>query len=348
MRRLSFASIEKKSHPKVLSEKFDYEESIFKGSDQKSTECINELLNDFSNLLKKGNDGTGEWKWLQENKQNEFLKAMFSADENALAPLLVNMFRTEATYGYLSPSYSDAILNPRRVSSDILCNIDSCFEFTDLSSLEQLSCKVGAPYGLVSGDGVILPDSPRAFYHSHNISSLIGSDGSPFIIEIGGGYGGLCLQNWIRFKGKCTLVSVDLMPSLVATYYFLYLNGIPLNMVSQGNAIKENCVNLINASDFDHLSKLIPKCDLIFNSRSLCEMHADTVASYFDYINNCKLKYFYHENSNYLLFPDSERHLEVMADDFPVDVSKLKLMAKYITPFTGGDGRYREYIYKAV
>ena len=55
----------------------------------------------------------------------------------------------------------------------------------------------------------------------------------------------------------------------------------------------------------------------------------------------------YHENSNFLLFPESERHVELMADNFPINNQKFRLLAKYLTPFTGGDGRYREYIYES-
>ena len=36
-----------------------------------------------------------------------------------------------------------------------------------------------------------------------------------------------------------------------------------------------------------------------------------------------------------------------MADNFPINNQNLGLLAKYLTPFTGGDGRYREYIYES-
>ena len=349
MLRKSFPSIETKLHPDTEILNFDFEPVTFADTDQKNSHCISSLVNNFSDLLGGKNDGTGEWRWLQENKQQEFIKSIFNKDVAAISPFLTNMFRTEATYGYLSPSYADSISDPKQASSDILSNIDSCAEFTDLDELKQLVTIFGNPYGLVSDSGAILPDTPRHFYYSHVISSLIDSDRSPYIVEIGGGYGGLCLENWRRFNGECTIVTIDLMPSLIATYYFLYMNGVPVNLVSQNNSeIKENFVNLIWASKCEGLSKAIPKCDVIFNSRSLCEMSVDTVETYFEFINNCEVRYFYHENSNYLLFPDSERHVEVMADDFPIDLSSFKLQSKYITPFTGGDGRYREYIYKAV
>ncbi len=133
------------------------------------------------------------------------------------------------------------------------------------------------------------------------------------------------------------------------TYFYLTKNGIPLNLITEKeNDVKKNMVNLVFAEDFEKIWRKIPKSDLIFNSRSLCEMHKDTIAEYFNFINSSKTKYFYHENSNYLLFPNSERHIEVIADKFPIDKKKFRLLSKYLTPFTGGSGRYREYIFKGL
>ena len=118
-------------------------------------------------------------------------------------------------------------------------------------------------------------------------------------------------------------------------------------MVTPTNrAVKKNMVNLISANDIGNLSETVPKSDLIFNSRSLCEMSAETILTSFNFINACEVRFFYHENSNYLLFPNSERHIEVIGDKFPIDSKKLILKSKYLTPFTGGSGRYREYIYE--
>ena len=71
-------------------------------------------------------------------------------------------------------------------------------------------------------------------------------------------------------------------------------------------------------------------------------MNYDTLKNYFDFINNCDCSFLYHENSNFLLFPrDQREHVELMADNFPINNQKFRLLAKYLTHFTGGDGRYR-------
>ena len=345
MERKSYASIEAKNHIRAEKEVFNFQE--LKLSSSKNNKLVEQILDLFSVLSVKKNDGTGEWDWLQKNKQNNFINALLEKNTEVVSEFLTNMFRNESTYGYLSPSFSDAIHTPETVKSDILCNIDSCIEFSDISDIKYLTSFYGNPYGLKVNEHYILPDTPRHYYYSYNISCLLKSHTSPILVEIGGGYGGLCLQNWKRFNGNCTIVNIDLIPALVVAYFYLVKNGIPVNLITEKNrALKANMVNLISAGEVKNLSKIISKSDLIFNSRSLCEMHTDTIAEYFNFMNSSEAKFIYHENSNYLLFPNSERHVEVIGDKFPIDNKKFKLRSKYLTPFTGGKGRYREYIYE--
>lgn len=346
MTRKSFASIELKIHSNVNREKFDLSISYDKSTYDK--EIILDIFNSFKQLNEYSNDGTGEWNWLQKKKQNNFIKSLSDFNIDKITYFLTNMFKTEATYGLLSPSFSDFIKDPELFKSNILCNIDACFEFTDIQNLEQLKTQHGNPYGLRIKSGIVLPDSPRHYYFGYNISRLLREKiSNPIIVEIGGGYGGLCLQNWRQFNGNCTLVNIDLFPTLITSAYYLKKNKIPINLVTVKNPIiKKGFVNLIAANNSNIFIKNIKKCDLIFNSRSLCEMDKETVSNYFNFINSSEVKYFYHENSNFLLFPNSKRHIEIMGDDFPINSKKFKLLTKYITPFTGGDGRYREYIYE--
>ena len=127
MLKKSFPSIESKVHPDARDLDFNYSPVTL--SNHENDDLINRLLSDFSDLLEKSNDGTGEWEWLQANKQKEFLRSLVSKDVELISSFLTNMFRTEATYGYISPSYSDAIANPEQVSSDILCNIDKFLSY---------------------------------------------------------------------------------------------------------------------------------------------------------------------------------------------------------------------------
>ena len=346
MNRNSFAGIESKVHQDVDKHKFDFNKKQI--SSTKNNDLVLEIFNLFRKFLSSGYDGTGEWDWLQKNKQSKFINALLEKNTEVVSQFLTNMFKNEATYGYLSPSFSDALYAPEKVKSDILCNIDSCLEFSDITDITPLISRHGNPYGLDSGDHAILPDTPRHYYYSYNIFKLLDGKSAPDLFEIGGGYGGLCLQNWKRFEGNCTITNVDLFPALITAYFYLTKHGVPTNLVtSENSVVKKNMVNLISATDSHILLNLVPKSDLIFNSHSLCEMSEETILTYFKFINSCDVKYFYHDNSNYLLFPNSERHIEVIGDDFPIDKKKFNLKSKYITPFSGGNGRHREYIYQA-
>ena len=343
--RKSYPGISLKIHPDVKKRNFDFK--VNTNSGRKNEKIIKKMLSEFSSELEKANSGTGEWEWLQQNKQKNFIKALANKEIKKTATLLSNMFKNECTYGYLSPSFYDAKRNKERVSSNILCNVDSCSEFSDLKSESQLTTICGNPFGLKKNKKVILPDTPRHFYYSFIFSKLLKKE-SPFIFEIGGGYGGVCLQTWKRFKKKCTIVNVDLMPALILTYFYLKKNKVPVQFVKDQKEIKKKFVNLVSSQNLKFLNSFNMKIDLIFNSRSLCEMSKKSIQSYFKFINSSKTSFFYHENSNFLLFPKSKRHIEILADHFPVNENKYFLISKCLTPFTGGSGRWREYVYKRI
>jgi hypothetical protein len=78
-------------------------------------------------------------------------------------------------------------------------------------------------------------------------------------------------------------------------------------------------------------------------------MSLKVLKKYFYLINNyLKPTYIYHENSNYLLFPKSKRHIEIIGSKFTIDKNNYKLINLSISPFLGGGGRYREFLYKKI
>ena len=143
--RKSFAAIETKSHPEINNRTFNFNAETLSG--EENIDLVREILDLFAPFLADAFSGTGEWAWLQENKQKNFIHALEQKDEDALMSFLSNMFRGEATYGYLSPSFSDAVNNQEQVGSAILCDIDTCTEFTDLNSESELVTLQGNPYG---------------------------------------------------------------------------------------------------------------------------------------------------------------------------------------------------------
>ena len=91
-------------------------------------------------------NGCGEWNWLQDNKQQLYSGFEFQNIED-IAIKLRCMFKNDATYGYLSPSFLDTKISLNSVKSDILVNIDTCFEFTQIDSINKLglSPNIGSP-----------------------------------------------------------------------------------------------------------------------------------------------------------------------------------------------------------
>ena len=294
--------------------------------------------------------GTGEWEWLENNRRNDYLELLENKDEKKLSEIYCNMFRNGVTYGYLSPSYSDINdkIKWKTVLSNIYCNIDSCIEFTDLKSIHNILTdnKICAPYGVKYNNGYVLPDSPRHYYYAYKIKKICSNITNPSILEIGGGYGGVINFLFSNTNVNYTYVGIDLLPGLLATFFYLSKCGLKVNLINDAREIIKGEVNLMPFEIFEEKKDIKYNFDLIFNSRSLGEASIDTINFYFEFINKSNAKFFYHENSNYILFPNSERHLEIIGSEFPIDKNKYDLEIMQLTPFTGGSGRYREFLYK--
>ena len=352
--RKTFASIAAKSHPSVNQNDFNF--SIAQHPPNEEDIEIAEQIFDRLEELNDSyiNSGTGEWEWLQQNRQSNYIDSLLNKDTKLLATILSNMFRNDSTYGYLSPSFDECKLNESKIRSAILCDVDTCNEFSNHFDFEILGTRkdIGNPFGLeINSSSFMLPDTPRHNYYASKIHNLLHKHfPNPTLLEIGGGFGGLCRQSMSVWKKQCSIINVDLLPALLVSYYYLKKNNINVTFDVPTNIsdVKNGCVYLIPAEDFSNSKDYFNGVNLIFKSRSLCEMSEETCDMYINFINESNASYFYHENSNYLLFPNSVRHIENIADDFKINQEKFLLISKSITPFTGGEGRYREYLYSRI
>ena len=188
----------------------------------------------------------------------------------------------------------------------------------------------------------------RHYYFAQKIVNLIGikEKNKNLIIEIGGGYGGLAKILKLS-KLNHIFIGIDLIETLLIQYYFLKKQGIKVKIINKVKDIKKDFINLVPYDYSEDFLKNIHNCSLLFNSRSFSEMSLKVLKKYFNLINNyLKPSYIYHENSNYLLFPKSKRHIEILGNKFPIDKNNYKLINLSISPFLGGGGRYREFLYK--
>ena len=347
LKKTGFVNIIEKTHK--LCHKFRLTNTKLRRADKKDFTIVREILNFCLDFNKSYNSFGGEWEYLNITKRKKYIDALLSKDFNKLVSFFSNLFRDDASYGIVTPSFKD-IKNKIKFKSQILQDIDTSIEFSKLENSKQLEINknVGNPFGISIQNNIVMPDSPRHFYFAYRIKKYAKFYKNFKLLEIGGGYGGLA-RILFNSNKKITYFSIDLLEGCLIQYYFLKKCGLKVNLIKDIKDIRQNQINLIVFDNNLKVLKIIGKCDLVFNSRSFSEMNKKILNKYLDFINNqIKPDYFYHENSNFLLFPKSKRHIEILGNDFRIDKKKYDLEFMNISPFSGGSGRYREFFYKKI
>lgn len=343
IKQKNYAKIEEKNHDN--HDRFKLSDKKFRKPDKLDKIIVREIIN-ILDRKKNIKNFRGEWEYINQKKRSDFIKALENLDIQKLEFKFANLFKTDASYGLVTPPWNN-ITNVVSYKSQILRDIDSAIEFEELKNLKEISLdkRIGNPYGLAYKKQNILPDSPRHYYFAKKINKLLLKKSDLKFLEIGGGYGGLIKLIFNKKKFK-TIYSLDLFEGCLIQYYFLRKNNLKVNFVLNPKDFKNGQINLIPYFKNNILMNSIPKCNVVFNSRSFSEMDPKILKNYLNLINK---KYtpnlLYHENSNYLLFPNSKRHVEVLGKDF--NLLKKYYFLKYIniSPFSGGSGRYREFVY---
>lgn len=152
-------------------------------------------------------------------------------------------------------------------------------EFLDLIAINDA---IGTPKKYMYEDVLMSPSNFRYIYHALLIGSKCEkwfSKNSLKIVEIGGGYGGLCfyLKNILK-KYDITYTIIDLPePSLLQRTYADKIN------LSQ--------VRTVSCFDIDSLSN--EKFDLVISNYCVSEVSLENQKNYFDkIIKNCDKKFF--------------------------------------------------------
>ena len=206
-----------------------------------------------------GEQASGMWRWIYEQRQLALAKILERRDAPALAAELAVMFRKTFMLG-LAPgslgSHSESALGRRIWRIKTLDGLVSLAEALGVvkvegpeqaaagsafdGGLEQLAERieaaldlsidfpdVGAPYGLAIGRRLLTIESPEQIYSAVRIDQALVSQlrgralAAPRIVEIGGGYGATCL--WFLRGGRSPerYVIVDLPIVNVLQGYFL-------------------------------------------------------------------------------------------------------------------------------
>jgi hypothetical protein len=351
MQQLSYPQVATQIHPQTVGDKvvFDSPERINQ-PDEIDLQIAEEMLA-IRQHVSIGNSATGEWDWINRNKRSSFLRAVAEGDRNSLALLMCNLFRGDASFGIVTGSFDGLRIREKRLEleNNVLLDLDTWSELTDQSDVSQLHLKPewGNPFGAVIDGGLIAPDTPRHDYFAVRTLHLAQSEGTPCpaILEIGGGYGGMALQI-VRRSGAVAYIDCDLPETLLVAYYFLRKScGKAVRWAFDGVQQKDLMPGAIILVPAEVVGRVACDVRVVFNSNSLSEMAKTTVEGYFDFVNRLGPKHIYHQNSNFLLFPKSVRHIEVLARDFPIDRSIYSEIYRSIAPWQTAGGRYREFLF---
>ena len=330
--RLTFPRVAQQKHPLATGKNVNV--SLKRGSVKAEMFDV-QIAGEIIKQLEDTTQATGEWRWVNQNKRSKYLGALERRDIEELAGCLANMFRNDAAYGLITAS-DDAY----QLENDILLDLDVLHEFSAVSvTAIQEPERCGNLYGF-RDDGLIAPDAPRHAYFADRILSLVKGIKKPTVFEVGGGYGGVIRE--VMLRRKVRYVNCDLPETLYMCYFFLRKTMPSLKIAWDINSRAD--VILISAQR----KNTIRKADLLFNANSFSEMGEKTVDEYMALLHKIKPEYFIHQNSNFILFPNSERHIEIPASDFPIKSSLYERIYMALAPWQGAGGRYREYLYKRI
>jgi hypothetical protein len=345
-KQLSFPRVAAQKHPFAVGDKVTFDSSV-QVPDAADLQIATEML-EICREVSVGKDATGEWNWINKNKRAGFIKALAEGNPESLALLMCNFFRNDASFGLVSGTYESLRSEEKRLEleNNTLLDIDTWRELTDSIDIEGLRMLPdwGNPFGTLAEGCLIAPDTPRHDYFASRTLNLCAGK-APVVLEIGGGYGGMAAQVMRRSR-QATYIDCDLPETLMIAYYFLRKSlGMPVRWAFAGVTPQDLVPGTILLVPANAVSGI--ECDITvaFNSNSLSEMAKATVDDYFAFLNKLLPKHFYHQNSNYLLFPDSVRHIEVLAREFPIDRSRYSEIYRAIAPWQTAGGRYREYLW---
>jgi hypothetical protein len=169
--RKTFAGIVPQAHPDADRVTFTAECAAAPDAREDATAGELAAIIEQSEILFGKSDG--EWKYLDENKRDCYIESIWRPQAVSLSSLFANMFRNDATYGVMTPSYAD--VNQAVVKNQILLDLDSCHEFTRLSEIGQLLFEQawGNQFCLLLACKVLSPDSPRHYYFAEKLAALV-------------------------------------------------------------------------------------------------------------------------------------------------------------------------------
>jgi hypothetical protein len=150
--------------------------------------------------------------------------------------------------------------------------------------------KIGKPLFLIPK---ITEASIRYWYYANLLRTMVPE--AKNIMEIGGGYGGLCRSILKLNKENIAYTIVDLPHNIRLTKYYLINNGIKIIKCPNERSTNESTVLLIESNKLG-LDKFDEKYDIAINTMSFQHMTFSQIKSYLYLIRNLNTKFIYYLN----------------------------------------------------
>lgn len=296
------------------------------------------------------------WLPIYESYMRPIISALVNRDEAEVARIYGNFFRESCSWGlhgmpvdmnsaYFSGNISEE--NIELYAADSIHRINTwLLSIGKTHPITALDTPIiGNPYGYYIDEKFYRAGVDYLHYYATIISRLINSNKHRFALELGGGFGGLAYF-LIRDNENLTYIDVDIPENMALTAFYL-LSAFPEKKIALYGEVD---IDTDDLTKFDAL--ILPNfviqdikedsIDLVFNSYSLAEMSANTVANYVNQFNRIASKFIFHVNHTQVS--------TVKADDFNIDFNKFELISR--APAIWNMARNSkmdefEYIYKA-
>jgi putative sugar O-methyltransferase len=291
-----------------------------------------EIQKNLSNAYQVGN----EWLPIYNHYMGQTMTALKTKNKECLKKIYENFMREDCSVGLHGLSFDMKNAYFKNNISNIdkeLFFYDTIYRYNHWRSLtdNKFTSKdlkmsdYGNPYGIYDGEDFIRIGSEYLHYYSYIIDLLLNKkSGRKYIVELGGGYGGL---GYFLNKNICNLSYIDFdLPENMALTAFYLLSSFPEKKVllfGEGD-LNEKTINdydIILMPNFE-LSKLPDNyIDLIFNSYSLAEMSSETINEYIPHLMRSSNGYILHINH-------AQKSYSLKADEFGITADKFDLVYK--------------------
>jgi len=326
------------------------------------TSIIKRIINSYNKAKMAQQNAAKEYQvgdmWLPiyESYMKEAIAALTRKDEIEVAKIYGNFFREPCSWGLhgmpvdMASTYFSGNIAEESIelyAADLMHRINiwliSIGKTCPISSLDTPI--IGNPYGFYIDGKFFRAGVDYQHYYATIISRLVRSKAHKFVLELGGGFGGLA-HFLVRDNENLTYIDVDLPENMALTAFYL-LSAFPDKKIALFGEIDLATADL---SEFDAI--ILPNfsvqdikddsIDLVFNSYSLAEMPIHTATNYINQFNRIASKFIYHVNHTVVT--------TAKADTFEIDFTKFELISR--APALWNMARNNnmdefEYLYKA-